>query len=423
MAKSVKLQEVAIDLLKPYERNAKMHPQDQVEKIMKSIEEFGFLTPCVIDSDYNLIAGHGRVQAAKEMGIEAVPCVFVEGLTEAQRKAYILADNRLGELGEWDMDLVSEELENLKEEGLDIDLTGFNIDDILFEDIEDIDIVPAEQETESATIPKAKRGEVWILGRHRIMCGDSTDPEDMEKLMGGGSASLLETDPPYNVAVEGKAGTIENDDMPDEAFYDFLCKAFRNASSVMKEGASFYIWHADSNGLQFRSAAEASGLTIRQNLIWVKSHFTIGRQDYQWKHEPCLYGWKEGAAHYFLDIRSLNTVQEYEGELLKFSKGELIDIIKNLYEDISTVWHADKPVVSELHPTMKPVSLIKKQIRNSSVEKDIVLDPFGGSGTTLIACEEMNRRCYMMEYDPHYCDVIINRWEGLTGEKAVLLNE
>ena len=315
MAKSVKLQEVAIDLLKPYERNAKMHPQDQVEKIMKSIEEFGFLTPCVIDSDYNLIAGHGRVQAAKEMGIEAVPCVFVEGLTEAQRKAYILADNRLGELGEWDMDLVSEELENLKEEGLDIDLTGFNIDDILFEDIEDIDIVPAEQETESATIPKAKRGEVWILGRHRIMCGDSTDPEDMEKLMGGGSASLLETDPPYNVAVEGKAGTIENDDMPDEAFYDFLCKAFRNASSVMKEGASFYIWHADSNGLQFRSAAEASGLTIRQNLIWVKSHFTIGRQDYQWKHEPCLYGWKGDSCRYFVDFRNRSTVIEDAAEI------------------------------------------------------------------------------------------------------------
>ena len=357
------------------------------------------------------------------MGIEAVPCVFVEGLTEAQRKAYILADNRLGELGEWDMGLVSEELENLKEEGLDIDLTGFDIDDILFEDIEDIDIVPAEQETESDTIPKAKRGEVWVLGRHRIMCGDSTDPKDIEKLMGGGTASLLETDPPYNVAVEGKAGTIENDDMPDEAFYDFLCKAFRNAFSVMKEGASFYIWHADSNGLQFRSAAEASGLTIHQNLIWVRSHFTIGRQDYQWKHEPCLYGWKEGAGHYFIDVRSLSTIQEYKNKLEKLDKAELLNIIKDLEENLSTVFHEDKPIVSELHPTMKPMSLIKKQIRNSSKEGDIVLDLFGGSGTTLMACEEMNRKCYMMEYDSHYCDVIINRWEEQTGEKAVLLDE
>lgn len=185
MAKSVNLQEVAIDLLRPYERNAKKHPQDQVDKIIASIQEFGFVTPCIIDSDYNLIAGHGRVQAAKEMGLETVPCVFVEGLTDEQRRAYILADNRLGELGEWDMDLVSGELESLKNAGFDIDLTGFDIDDILFEDIEDIDIVPSEQETESATIPKTKRGEVWILGRHRIMCGDSTDPKDIEKLMGG----------------------------------------------------------------------------------------------------------------------------------------------------------------------------------------------------------------------------------------------
>lgn len=185
MAKSVKLQEVAIDLLRPYERNAKMHPQDQVDKIIASIQEFGFVTPCVIDEEYNLIAGHGRVMAAKEMGLETVPCVFVEGLTEAQRKAYILADNRLGELGEWDTDIVSEELKSLKDLGFDIDLTGFDIDDILFEDIEDIDIMPADQENESAVMPKAKRGEVWVLGRHRIMCGDSTDPKDIEKLMGG----------------------------------------------------------------------------------------------------------------------------------------------------------------------------------------------------------------------------------------------
>lgn len=422
MAKSVKLQEVAIDLLKPYERNAKVHPKEQVEKIKRSIEEFGFVTPCVIDGEYNLIAGHGRVQAAKEMGLETVPCVFVEGLSEAQRKAYILADNRLGELGEWDMETVSDELEELKDSGFDIDLTGFTIDDIIFDDIEDIDVVPETEDFESTSSSKVKRGEIWILGDHRLMCGDSTNFEDVKKLMGGGAASLLETDPPYNVNVEGKAGSIENDDMPDEMFYTFLCDAFGNAYAVMKDGASFYIWHADSNGLQFRSAAEASGLKIHQNLIWVKSHFTIGRQDYQWKHEPCLYGWKEGS-HYFIDLRSLSTVQEYKDELSKLDKSQLIDIINNLQEHITTIAHEDKPSVSELHPTMKPMSLIKKQIRNSSKEGEIVLDLFGGSGTTLMACEELGRCCYTMEYDPHFCDVIINRWEEQTGEKAVLLDE
>ena len=236
-------------------------------------------------------------------------------------------------------------------------------------------------------------------------------------------ADLLETDPPYNVAVEGKAGSIENDDMPDTDFYEFLCKAFGNAADCMREGASFYIWHADSNGLQFRMAAENAGLHIRQNLIWVKSHWTLGRQDYQWKHEPCLYGWKEGASHYFIDVRSLCTVQDYTEELNKLGREELIDIIKKYQENISTIYHEDKPNVSELHPTMKPMSLIKKHIRNSSKEGDIVLDLFGGSGTTLIACEEMNRRSYTMEFDTHFAEVIINRWEEMTGQKAVLLDE
>lgn len=233
----------------------------------------------------------------------------------------------------------------------------------------------------------------------------------------------METDPPYNVAVQNSLGdTIANDDMKDDEFLRFLYDAFSSAFAVMREGAAFYIWHADSNGLQFRQAAEDNGLHIRQNLIWVKNRFTLGRQDYQWRHEPCLYGWKAGAGHYFSEKRNISTIIKSKQDVDEMSREELIDYINNLF-DCSSIMDADTPRVDDLHPTMKPIELILKQIKNSSREGDNVLDLFGGSGTTLLACEELRRNCYMMEYDPKYADVIIARWEEMTGEKAQLIVE
>ena len=417
MAKIDRVQEISIDLLRPYERNAKIHGDDQVEQIAESIKEFGFISPCLIDKDYNIIAGHGRVMAAKRLNMEAVPCLFIEGLTEEQRRAYILADNRLTELGEWDDKLLNEELKYLTDSGFEIDTTGFNIDDIQFNDEEDVDIM--EDLTETTEEPlRVSRGEIWQLGNHRLMCGDSTNPDDVAMLVDREMMDMVETDPPYNVNVSNSNGdTIENDNLADNEFYTFLLSAFKNVEAFLKQGGVFYIWHADSNGGMFRNALEENGLRVRQNLIWVKSHFTIGRQDYQWRHEPCLYGWKDGAGHYFIDLRSLSTTQEYD-TLEKMSKEELLEAYKELLENCSTIEHEQVPQVNDLHPTMKPLSLIKKHIRNSSREKERVLDLFGGSGTTLIACEEINRKCYMMEYDPKYADRIIKRWELHTGQQA-----
>lgn len=423
MAKIGQIQEVAIADLVPYDRNAKLHPQEQIDLLCRSITEYGFLNPCLIDKENNVIAGHGRIEAASKLGMDKVPCVYVEGLTDAQRRAYILADNRLTELGEWDMDLVADELKRLEEEGFEIDLTGFISDD----EILDLDPIPdggIGKEIEDFVKEEqiSKSGEVWELGSHRLMVGDSTKIEDVEKLVGGVRVDLLETDPPYNVAVKNAHDlTIQNDDMADDQFYEFLYNAFSNAAAVMKKGAAFYIWHADSNGLIFRKACEASGLKIRQNLIWVKNHFTLGRQDYQWMHEPCLYGWKEGSGHYFSERRNIPTVIKSVDNLQDATREELIELIETLRES-STVTFANCPLADDLHPTMKPVELILKQVKNSSKPGDIVLDLFGGSGTTLLACEELDRRCFMMEYDPKYADVIIRRWEEQTEKKAVRID-
>lgn len=417
MGKITKIKEVAIDALKPYERNAKLHSEAQVEKIAKSIREFGFLSPCLIDTEGNVIAGHGRIMAAKTLGMETVPCVYIEGLTDAQRRAYILADNRLTELGGWDMQTVSDELERLRQDGFEIGVTGFSIDDIQISDdmgAETADLPEAEPDTE----PQVKRGEVWKLGDHRLMCGDSTNAADVAKLAGGGTVDLLVTDPPYGVSYDKGVDTIENDDLQDEALEAFLAAAFENASKLMKPGAAFYVWHAFTKQSTVFDACHTAGLTVKQVVVWVKNQFVLGRQDYQWRHEPCLYGWKEGAAHYFIGLRSLTTVTDKDYESM--SKEELVNALKQ-WSDATTVWYEDKPSVSAEHPTMKPIPLIERCVRNSSREGETVLDLFGGSGTTLLAAEQLNRRCLMMEYDPHYCDVIIARWEKLTGEKAVRL--
>lgn len=402
----MKIESVAIDKIIPYEKNPRKNDV-AVDAVAASIKEFGFKIPILLDKNGTIIAGHTRLKAAIKLGLKEVPCIYADDLNEEQVKALRLADNKTAELADWDFDLLNDELLDI----IDIDMTSFGFEKLLDArpDLEDEEYFDVDAEVPAIV----KAGERYQLGNHILMCGDSTNKEDVTKLLRGGVADLLLTDPPYNVNYSGGTKdklTIANDDMDDSSFYQFLIDAFANADSVMRPGAAFYIWHADSNGLTFRRACNDAGWKIRQCLIWVKNSMVLGRQDYQWKHEPCLYGWKDGASHYFVADRTETTVREDELEAA-------ID------EEKTTILRYNKPTSSKMHPTMKPVKLIGDLIYNSSRKDDNVLDLFGGSGTTLIACEETDRNCYMMEYDPHYCDVIISRWEALTGKKAVAITD
>lgn len=380
---------VEIEKLKPYKNNARTHSDEQIEKIAKSMKEFGFINPVLVDGNLNVIAGHGRILGAKKLGMKEVPCLFIENLTEEQKRAYIIADNRLAEDAGWDKELLKIELEDLKNMNFDITLTGFELEDFDFS-MEETEVIEDEFDETVPEEPTSKKGEIYKLGKHFLMCGDSTDINDVEKLMNGVKADMLLTDPPYNVDYEGGTGlTIQNDNMDDETFREFLRVSFFNANSVMKEGAVFYIWHADSEGYNFRGACHDIGWKVRQCLIWCKNTLVMGRQDYHWKHEPCLYGWKEGASHLWASDRKQTTVLEF-----------------------------DRPSVSKEHPTMKPVGLFDYLIKNNTKKDDIVLDLFAGSGTSIIACEQNRRIAYSMELDPKYVDVIISRWEKLTGQQA-----
>ena len=415
--------------LKPYENNTRKHTPDDIEGIKTSIRNVGFNDPIGIWGDENLIVeGHGRQIAAIEMGLEKVPCIRLDHLTEEQRKEYAIRHNRSAELSEWDFSKLEKELAELQLQGVDMADLGFDLEDFDQDGTTD----EAQEDNYEPVIPeepRTRRRQIIQLGRHRLMCGDSTQLEDVEALMDGAKADLLLTDPPYNVDYQG--GTkdklkILNDKQEDGAFRAFLTDAFKCADSVMRAGAGYYIWHADSEGLNFRIAARDAGWELKQTIIWVKNAFVLGRQDYQWKHEPCLYGWKGGAAHYFVDIRNIPTVME-DGtpDIGKMKKEEMARLLEEIFADRvpTTVINEEKPKRSELHPTMKPIKLLAHQIQNSSKRGWKVLDLFGGSGSTMIACEQLNRSCYMMELDPHYCDVIIDRWEEFTGEKAELLNE
>lgn len=382
-------EDVEIEKLKPYKNNARTHSDEQIEKIAKSMKEFGFINPVLVDGDLNVIAGHGRILGAKKLGMKEVPCLFIENLTEEQKRAYIIADNRLAEDAGWDKELLKIELEDLKNMNFDITLTGFELEDFDFS-MDETEVIEDEFDETIPEEPTSKKGEIYKLGKHFLMCGDSTDINDVEKLMNGVKADMLLTDPPYNVDYEGGTGlTIQNDNMDDETFREFLRVSFFNANSVMKEGAVFYIWHADSEGYNFRGACHDIGWKVRQCLIWCKNTLVMGRQDYHWKHEPCLYGWKEGASHLWASDRKQTTVLEF-----------------------------DRPSVSKEHPTMKPVGLFDYLIKNNTNKDDIVLDLFAGSGTSIIACEQNGRIAYSMELDPKYVDVIISRWEKLTGQQA-----
>lgn len=319
---------------------------------------------------------------------------------------------------DFDIDILNDELESI----LNIDMTdfGFELDtgesDFEAEEV-DIPDIPAE--------PKSKIGQIYQLGDHRLMCGDSTTEKDTEKLMNKQVADCLFTDPPYNVNVSNSDGlTIMNDNLDDTIFQDFLENAFKNASNELKDGGAFYIWYADSEDLTFRTACKDNNLDIKQCIIWVKNGFNFGRQDYKWQHEPCLYGWKEGAGHYFVQEYNHSTIIEDQLDFDKMKKEDMKQLLEEIFSDnvAKTVIHENKPVKNDLHPTMKPIKMCAELIRHSTKKNEIVLDLFGGSGSTLIACEQLGRKCYMMEYDPRYVDVIIERWENFTGEKAVLIN-
>lgn len=404
----------------PYENNPRKNDA-AVQAVANSIKEFGFKVPIVIDKNNEIVCGHTRYKAAKKLKLKKVPCVVADDLSDEQIKAYRLADNKVGELAEWDMDALADELGDIQ---MDMQQFGFEIDMSL--DDAEAEVVEDNFEEEPPEDPVTLLGDIYELGRHRLICGDSTDPKVIATLMDGETADLLLTDPPYNIAYEGGTGmTIQNDDWADDdSFINFLHDAFTAGLSALRPGAAFYIWYADTQALNFRRAAEKSGMQVRQNLIWAKNTFTLGRQDYQWRHEPCLYGWKDGAAHYFTDSRTESTVIEDNIEINKLTKEEMRQLLKELLSDrqSTTVIHEDKPIRSSMHPTMKPLRLLARQIKNSTRPGELVLDIFGGSGSTLMTCEQLGRTCYTVELDPKYCDVIVERWEQATGEKAVRHN-
>ena len=411
--------------LKPYENNPRLN-EDAVNLVAASIDEFGFKQPIVVDKDLIIIAGHTRWKAAQKLGLETVPCIQADDLTPAQVKAYRLADNKVAEAAQWDLDALQFELEELDNMDFDMEPFGFETETFDEQIAEDDNFEPEIPEE-----PTTKRGQCWMLGRHRLMVGDSTKRQDVEKLCSDATMDMVVTDPPYNIDYTGgtkDAMKIENDNWgDDEGFIEFLKAAFENVRDQLKAGGSFYIWYASTQSKNFLEAAERAGLSIRQTLIWNKNTFSLGRQDYQWKHEPCLYGWKDGAAHYFVNTRNLATVIEdaENQDVDSMRKDELKKLLKSILGGVheTTILDEKKPTKSELHPTMKPIPLIAKQIKNSSRQGETVLDLFGGSGSTLMACEQLGRRCFMMEFDPHYADVIIQRWEDYTGEQAELIED
>jgi len=377
-----------INDLIPYINNARTHDDKQVAQIAASIKEFGFLAPVIISGDNSILCGHGRYYAAQKLGLKKIPCIKEEYLTESQRKAYIIADNKLSLNAGWDEELLRVEIEALQGEDFDVSLTGFDEKEIaaLFDDggkakEDDFDV---DAELEKPAFSKA--GDIWTLGRHRLVCGDSTNPDTFAALMGGIKANLVITDPPYNVNYEGTAGKLKNDNMADTAFYEFLLSAFKNTEAVMAEDASIYVFHADTEGLNFRRAFVDAGFYLSGCCIWKKESLVLGRSPYQWQHEPVLYGWKKKGKH-----------QWYTGR------------------KETTVWEFDKPKKSGDHPTMKPIPLLAYPITNSSMSNSVVLDPFGGSGSTLIACEQTDRICYTIELDEKFCDVIVNRYVEQVG--------
>ncbi|MFR6026773.1 MAG: site-specific DNA-methyltransferase [Christensenellales bacterium] len=394
MQTTTDFQLVPTDKLIPYVNNARTHSKEQITKLRSSLREFGFINPVIIDRDFNVIAGHGRIEAAKAEGITEVPCVYVDHLTEAQKKAYILADNRMALDAGWDEELLAVELSELQDLGYDLAMTGFDEKELadLFSDKTDSDAKDDDFDL-TAALEKAsfvQRGDVWTVGRHRLMCGDATSADDVNTLMGSVKANLILTDPPYGVSFKSASGlTIQNDSMKNEEFYTFLLSAFQCMADHLEKGGAAYVFHADTEGLNFRRAFIDAGFHLAGCCIWVKDSLVLGRSDYQWQHEPVLYGFMQNGKH-------------------------------NWYSDRkqTTIWNFDKPKRNANHPTSKPLDLLGYPIGNSTQENAVVIDTFGGSGSTLMACEQMNRICYMMELDEKYASVILRRYVEDTGDAA-----
>ena len=422
----------------PYEKNPRNN-KNAIDKVAASIKEFGFNNPIIIDSNDVIIAGHTRLLAAKKIGIEEVPTVQVGDLSEEQIRAFRIADNKVAEIAERNIEMLTDELEDLQSMSYDIELTGFDMSEfkgMTTKEEDDFDVSEALHDTKE---PLTRLGDVWILGDHRLVCGDATKKEDVNKLMGDEKADMVFTDPPYNVNYEGKtdkALKIENDKMDNDHFYQFLFDSYKSMIEVTKEGGAIYVCHADSEGVNFRTAMINAGWLMKQCLIWVKNVMVMGRQDYHWKHEPILCGWKPGAAHNWYKDRKQTTVIEEDGHLsIQEKDGEnfitfqvgLEDVIIKVsdYEIVhrgddsnNSTWFMDRPTRNTEHLTMKPIHLVVRAIENSSKYKDIILDLFGGSGSTMIAAEQTGRKAFIMELDPKYCDVIVKRWEKLTEKTA-----
>lgn len=372
-----------INDLIPYIRNARTHSESQIAQIAASIKEFGFLSPILIAEDNTILAGHGRLAAARKLGLTKVPCVKESHLTETQRRAYIIADNKLSLNAGWDEDMLAIELSELQGADFDLDLLGFDESELvsIFEDDKEVEDDDFDVEEELNKPCFSKAGDIWTLGRHRLICGDSTKEETYKSLMEDKKANLVVTDPPYNVNYVGSAGKIKNDNMDNDKFYNFLLDAFSNMEKVMADDASIYVFHADTEGLNFRKAFNDAGFYLSGCCIWKKPSLVLGRSPYQWQHEPCLYGWKKKGKH-----------QWYSGR------------------KETTIWEFEKPKKNADHPTMKPIALLAYPISNSSMSNTLILDPFGGSGSTLIACEQTDRSCYTIELDEKFCDVIVKRY-------------
>jgi len=441
---------IDITTLVPSPRNPNQHPQKQIELLAKIIKNQGWRAPITVSNRSGFVVrGHGRLLAAQLMGVDQVPVDRQDYATEAEEWADLIADNRIAELSQIDDTMLASLLSEINTADFDVNLTGFSdkqIDNLLADfntaEVKEDGFDPAAAAAEIKE-PITKPGDVWQLGRHRLMCGDATKLGDVEKLMAGDLAAMVFTDPPYNVAYEGGTAdklTIKNDNLPADQFSQFLHDAFKSMFAVTDPGGAIYICHADSEGANFRGALQDTGWLLKQCLIWAKNQFVLGRQDYQWQHEPILYGWKPGAAHRFYGGRKQGTVieeaapiivqQDDDGALLTFTAGiqsvtirvPSFEVLQSGDDSLSTVWRFEKPLRNGEHPTMKPIGLCARAIQNSSKPGDIVLDLFGGSGSTLMAAEQTGRVCHMLEVDPVYCDVIIRRWEEFTGQKAVKLS-
>lgn len=424
----MEIKKVSVDKLKAAEYNPRkdLKPGDaEYEKLKRSIKEFGYVEPIIWNKQTGtVVGGHQRLKVLKDLGYSEVDCVILD-IDKQKEKALNIALNKIS--GSWDEALLTNLLQDLEQSGFDLSFTGFDVTEIkdLFgsgsmENVEE-DNFDEDKALEGVKEPVTRLGDIWMIGRHRLLCGDSTKPSDAEKALGGSAADIMVTDPPYNVdygstlegkgaAMAGRQNHIANDNMSDSDFYKFLSDFYLAANKALKPGAPVYVFHSTKETVNFTEAMIAAGFKYAQTLVWYKNHFTLGRQDYQWIHEPILYGWKEGAGHYFIDDRTNQTVfEDSKKDMKKLSKNELQSLLEKVFALQNTVLHDNKPTKSPDHPTMKPVTLCAKLIFNSSQENDTVYEPFAGSGSTIVAAEQLNRSCCAIELEPKYCDVICKR--------------